>query len=401
MHVGIVGTGKMGTALLKFLVPTPYHITVLSRSANKAEKSRRKYFKKIEREFKRGEISEEEYNHIKAVRKFTHKIEELAGCQLVVESIVEDFEAKMSLFRKLEAVLDKNAILVTNTSAIPISDLADKLLYKNRFCGLHFFHPVFMMNLVEIIRIADTQPRLIELLKDFSRQIGKKPIVVLDGPGSVLNSILVYYYLEAFYILESGLALPSQIDKLAKQYFYTGPCESVDTIGIDLFVTGLKIQSRPDSFCPVRWTDYPMEKVDIEKSGGRDGFYVPYLFRKLIVENRREAGVARKVYDFEDKPEFYIDETSMTTRVMPKASQKEKDLIAKRLLYALFNGAIDAAQKGMSSVEELDIGLKEVLWMDQGPFAMMKKIGRKKVQEDFDYLVNNVGKRFTQTALSL
>lgn len=401
MHVGIVGTGKMGSALLKLLASTPYHITVLTRSADKAEKSRRKYFKKIDREFKRGGISEEKYNHIKAVRKFTHKIEELAGCQLVIESIVEDFEAKTSLFRKLESVVNKDAILATNTSAIPISNLAEKLLYKNRFCGLHFFHPVFMMNLVEIIRRADTQPRLIELVKDFSRQIGKKPIVVLDGPGSVLNIILVYYYLEAFYILESGLALPLEIDKLAKQYFYTGPCESVDTIGIDLFVTALKIQSRPDSICPVRWTDDPLEEVDSEKSGGRKGFYVPHLFRKLIAENHREAGVAKGVYDFEDKPGFYLNETGMTSRVTSNASRKEKDLIAKRLLYALFNGAIDAVQKGMSSVEELDTGLKEVLWMNQGPFAMMKKIGREKVQEDFDYLLNNVGKRFTQTALSL
>lgn len=400
MHVSIVGTGKMGTALLKLLASTPYHVIVLARSADKAEKSRRKYFKKIEREFKRGGISEKEYNHIKAVRKFTHKIEELAGCQLVIESIVEDFEAKTSLFRKLESVVNKDAILATNTSAIPISDLAEKLLYKNRFCGLHFFHPVFMMNLVEIIRRADTQPRLIELMKDFSRQIGKKPIVVLDGPGSVLNIILVYYYLEAFYILESGLALPLEIDKLAKQYFYTGPCESVDTIGIDLFVTSLKIQSRPDSICPVRWTDDPLEEVDSEKSGSRKGFYVPHLFRKLIAENRREAGVAKGVYDFEDKPGFYLDETGMTSRVPSNASRKEKDLIAKRLLYALFNGAIDAVQKGKSSVKELDTGLKEVLWMDPGPFAMMKKIGREKVQEDFDYLLNNVGKRFTQTALS-
>lgn len=401
MHVGIVGTGKMGSALLKFLASTPYHITVLASGADKAEKSRRKYFKKIEREFKRGGISEKKYNHIKTARKFTHKIEELAGCQLVVESIVEDFEAKTSLFHKLESVVDKDAILVTNTSAIPISDLAAKLLYKNRFCGLHFFYPVFMMNLVEIIRRTDTQPRLIELMKDFSIQIGKKPIVVLDGPGSILNNILVYYYLEAFYILESGLALPSKIDKLAKQYFYTGPCESVDTIGIDLFVTGLKIQSRPDSICPVRWTDGPLKDIGSEKSGGREGFYVPHLFRKLISENRREAGVTKKVYDFEDKPEFYIDETGMTSRVTPDASRKEEELIAKRLLYALFNGAIDAAQKGMSSAEELDTGLKEVLWMDQGPFAMMKKIGREKVQEDFDYLLNNVGKRFIQTALSL
>lgn len=401
MHVGIVGTGKMGTALLKLLASTPYHITVLASGADKAEKSRRKYFKKNEREFKRGGISEEKYNHIKTARKFTHKIEELSGCQLVVESIVEDFEAKTSLFHKLESVLDKDAILVTNTSVIPISDLAEKLLYKNRFCGLHFFHPVFMMNLVEIIRIADTQPRLIELLKDFSIQIGKKPIVVLDAPGSVLNVVLLYYYLEAFYLLESGLDLPSKIDKLAKQYFYTGPCESVDTIGIDLFITALKIQSRPDSLSPVRWTDDPVEEADSEKSGGREGFYIPHLFRKLLAENRREAGLIKKIYDFEDTPEFYIDETGMTSRVTSNTSRKEKDLITKRLLYALFNGAIDVVQNGLCSVEELDTGLKELLWMDQGPFAMMKKIGKEKVQEDFDYLLNNVGKRFTQTALSL
>ena len=402
MHVGIVGTGKMGAAIFKLLSAKPYSITVLAIDEDEAEKNRRKYFERVKRMLKRKRISKEDYRRERDSRTFTARIEELAGAQLVIEAIFEDYAAKVSLFQELESVLDRNAIMVSNTSAIPIASMAEKLWHRDRFCGLHFFHPVRIMKPVEIIKTVHTPPQLVEFLRYFCAQIDKKPFVFMDAPGSVVNIILVYYYVEAFYMLESGFALPSQIDALAKRFFYAGPCESVDTIGLDLFVREFKILSFPGSLFPFRWTENPQEKLPDPENQGREGFYIPHLFRKLLAENRLGKSESRGIYlhekerPMDDKAEYYIDETGTTPRTAPIQTQEDQDLAAKQLLYAIFNGVIEAYRKGIGSKEDFDLAIKEVLLMKEGPFTMMKNIGINNVQKEFDFLAVHVGKRFRQ-----
>lgn len=402
MNIGIIGYGKMGSAIFKLLASKGYNnITVLIRSKEKAIDSEKKLFKTLRRSLKRGTITEDDFLRRKESLRFTSRLEDLTSMDMVIEVAAESYEEKAQIFRKLESVVDRNTVLVTNTSSISIESLARNLKHKERFCGLHFFHPVLLIDLVEIITWHETPAELIEFLRNFCRQVDKKPIVVLDAPGSVINAILAYYYVEALYILEEGLALPSKIDELAKRSLYIGPCESMDVIGIDFFIGALERAATPGSLMPIRWTEASGAELSKNAIGGREGFFVPYLFRKLVSENRFGKKVSRGIYLYQgntpsdDEPEFYID----LTRSSPSQNISKRDeLVAKRLLYSIFNGSIYSLQMGMSSLQELDLGVKEVLHIKEGPFAMMKAMGKQKLKEEFDFLSQNAGKRFEQTS---
>lgn len=401
MNIGIIGYGKMGSAIFKLLASKHYNIIVLIRSKEKLIDSEKKLFKTLQRSLKRGAITEDDFLRKKESLRFTNRLEDLASMDMVIEIITESCEEKANIFRKLESIVDRNTVLVTNTSSISIESLAGNLKYKERFCGLHFFYPVLLIDLVEIIKWHETKVELIEFLKHFCKQVGKKPIVVLDAPGSVINAILAYYYVESLYILEEGLALPSEIDELAKKFFYIGPCESIDVVGIDFFIGALEKGAASGSLCPIQWTETSQTEISKEDLGGREGFFLPYLFRKLVSENRLGKKVSRGIYLYQgntpsdDKPEFYIN----PARSFQSQNISNRDeLVAKRLLYSIFNGSIYSLQMGMSSLQELDQGVKEVLHIKEGPFTMMKAMGKQKLKEEFDFLSKNTGKWFEQTS---
>jgi 3-hydroxyacyl-CoA dehydrogenase len=402
MNIGIIGYGKMGSAIFKLLTNTPHHIFVLNRSEEKAKEREEKFFKGLERSLKRGAISEEMFAKQKGSVKFIHRWEDLATADIVIETATEIYEEKVDIFHRVESVIDKNAVLVTNSSSNPIKALSEELRYQERFCGLHFFHPVLIINLVEIIKWKEDQTELVGFLKDFCNQIGKKSIVVMDQPSSVINSILSYSYVEALYVLEEGLALPSTIDDISKRFFYIGPCESMDTIGFDFFIDALKRVAVPGSILPLYWEGASQAELSETDTGGRGGFHVPKLFWRLLSENRLGRKVSKGLYVYQgdkpvdDAPEFYID----PERYASFGSLSERnELIAKRILYSVFNGSIYSLQREITSLEDLDVGMREVLHMREGPFTMMRRMGQKKVKEDFDFLAQIAGKRFRQTSL--
>jgi 3-hydroxyacyl-CoA dehydrogenase len=224
---------------------------------------------------------------------------------------------------------------------------------------------------------------------DLCKGVGKQAIVAYDSPGSMINLILGHYYVEALYILEEGKALPSKIDAFSKKYFYVGPCESLDVIGIDFFIEVLAgIMGL-----------FSKSQAELSKtiSDVREGYYMPYLFDKLISENRLGKKVSRGIYLYEkdqpvdDAPEFYVKPAHAP---LHRDSEKLDELIEIRLLYSVFNGCLYCIKKAVSSLEEVDLGVKEILLMKDGPFAMMQRIGKHKLKENFDFLAQNVGQRF-------
>ena len=133
--------------------------------------------------------------------------QQIAGCDLVVEAIVEQAAAKRELFASLDAMASDDTILASNTSTLPITKLADGLTHADRFCGLHFFNPVHRMPLVEVIRGAATSQSTIDRAVALARQLGKSPIVVNDGPGFLVNRLLMPYMNEAALLAGEGVPL--------------------------------------------------------------------------------------------------------------------------------------------------------------------------------------------------
>jgi 3-hydroxybutyryl-CoA dehydrogenase len=161
--------------------------------------------------------------------------EELVPADLLIETVVEDAEIKEDVFRRADAVLPEGAVLASNTSSIPISSLAAATSRPERVIGMHFFNPVPVMSLVEVVRGRDTSDETAEAIVELARELGKTPAVAIDFPGFVSNRILMPYINEAVWALQDGVAEPEAIDTIAKLGFNhpLGPLALADLIGLD------------------------------------------------------------------------------------------------------------------------------------------------------------------------
>ena len=181
----------------------------------------------------KGKISQEDSVAIAARIKGTETVD--VPADLVVEAIVEDAEAKRKLFAAIEKVVSPSAIITSNTSSIPITQLASALRHPERFAGLHFFNPATVMKLVEIISGAATDPQVVEKLQQVVKSLGKVSVIASDAPGFIVNRVARHYYVEALKLVEEGVASHQQIDELLRASgFKMGAFELMDLIGIDI-----------------------------------------------------------------------------------------------------------------------------------------------------------------------
>jgi 3-hydroxybutyryl-CoA dehydrogenase len=153
---------------------------------------------------------------------------------LVIEAVIEKLEVKQKMFAELEKINGKECILTSNTSSIPITQIASVLKHQRRFAGLHFFNPAPMMKLVEVIKGASSSDATIEKLIAFSNALGKTPVSVKDSPGFIVNRVARHYYVESLRILEENVADINTVDQLMRSVgFKMGPFELMDLIGVD------------------------------------------------------------------------------------------------------------------------------------------------------------------------
>jgi 3-hydroxyacyl-CoA dehydrogenase/enoyl-CoA hydratase/3-hydroxybutyryl-CoA epimerase len=165
----------------------------------------------------------------------------VANADLIIEAIFENPEAKKSLYAKLEQDMKPGAVLATNTSSIPLEELRTGLKDPDRFIGLHFFNPVALLPLVEVVRCADTAQEVLDLGFAFVKRIGKFPLETASSPGFVVNRILAPYMTEAMHLVEAGIGL-SNIDRVAVDFgMPVGPIELVDSVGLDVVLHVSKV----------------------------------------------------------------------------------------------------------------------------------------------------------------
>lgn len=201
--------------------------------------------------------------------------EQLATCNLVIEAVVENEAVKKEVYRRLEPKLSPTGILASNTSTIPISKLAEGLKHPERFCGIHFFNPVRKMKLVEVIRGRRTNDQTIATAVQFAKGIGKMPIVVNDGPGFLVNRLLLPYMNEALVLVGEGAEI-NEVEQAAKRFgMPMGPIALYDMVGLDtaLFAGIVLCQAFPDRFSGSPLVPDLVEAGRLgEKSGA--GFFV-------------------------------------------------------------------------------------------------------------------------------
>jgi 3-hydroxybutyryl-CoA dehydrogenase len=232
--VCVCGAGTMGNGIAQVAASAGFPVILYELNASVLEKAKEAIINNLDFLVNRGKLTEERKEEILARIKFTGNAGDCIS-DLVVEAIIEKPEAKSSLFNQLAAINKPDSIFTSNTSSISISRLAKTMSHPSRFAGLHFFNPAPLMKLVEVVKGDHTDPSVITELVDFSKIVGKIPVICRDAPGFIVNRVARPYYIESLRLVENRTCEMEAIDRLlVDRGFKMGPFRLMDLIGNDI-----------------------------------------------------------------------------------------------------------------------------------------------------------------------
>lgn len=233
-HVGVLGGGRMGAGIAHAFLISGSRVSVVERNDEEAEAARTRVLDSVAASIKRGLAAEAD--ELASRLSVTTDAAVFAGVGLAIEAVPENLELKLSSLARVEAELASDAVLASNTSSIPITQLAESLSRPAQFIGMHFFNPVPSSSLVELVRHTGVSEALLATANDWVRALGKTAITVSDSPGFASSRLGITLALEAIRMVEQGVASPEDID-LAMQLGYrhpTGPLRTSDMVGLDV-----------------------------------------------------------------------------------------------------------------------------------------------------------------------
>ena len=203
--VGVVGCGLMGSGIAQVSAQSGFQTVVREVNTELVEKGLKGIEKNLARLVEKGTIAEQAKNEIRGRLKGVTSLDELKDCDVIVEAIIEQLPTKRELFSALDGLCPAHTIFASNTSSLTITEIAAATKRPQRFVGLHFFNPVPVMKLVEVVRTIATDPAVYEEMVSFGAQFGKTPVRAQDGGGFIVNRLLVPYLLDAIRALEEGV----------------------------------------------------------------------------------------------------------------------------------------------------------------------------------------------------
>ena len=233
--VGVVGCGLMGAGIAQVSAASGYKTIVREVNQGLLDKGLGRIRKFLDDGVAKGKVTTEQRDGTLGNLSGATDFGAMASCDLIVEAIIENIDEKSAAYTALESVVGAHAILASNTSSLCITELAARTKRPDRFGGLHFFNPVPLMKLVEVVRGLTTSDETYQSLMDFSRSLGKEPITAPDKPGFIVNRLLVPYLLDAIRCYERGLGTIEDIDKGMKLGcgHPMGPLTLLDFVGLD------------------------------------------------------------------------------------------------------------------------------------------------------------------------
>jgi len=272
----VVGAGTMGTGIAQLSAMAGFHTILYDLSDSSIDKALQNIGKNIDGGIKRNKIKAEDKAPILSRIQASIDPYELKG-DFIIEAILEDPDIKVDLFKQLASFNRPDAIFASNTSSIPITQIAARVPNPGRVVGMHFFNPAHIMKLVEVISGAATDPAVAQLTFDLAIKLGKKAVMAKDAPGFIVNRVARHFYVESLKTLEEQVADFETIDALMENNgFRLGPFRLMDLIGIDtnLAVTKSMYQSffNEAKFRPSRIQKQKVDAGQIGKKSGK-GFY--------------------------------------------------------------------------------------------------------------------------------
>jgi 3-hydroxybutyryl-CoA dehydrogenase len=233
--VGVLGAGVMGNGIAQVFASSGYEVVMRDIEDRFVEGGMKQINKNLDRSVEKGRISAEDKNAVLSRIKGTTKMEDLKDMDFVVEAVIEDATLKKNVFKELEGLCKADILFATNTSSISITELAASTSNPDKFIGMHFFNPVPVMKLVEVIRGIATSDETTQTVVELSKKLGKIPVEVNDYPGFVSNRVLMPMINEAVYCLMEGVGTKEAIDDVMKlgMNHPMGPLALADLIGLD------------------------------------------------------------------------------------------------------------------------------------------------------------------------
>jgi 3-hydroxybutyryl-CoA dehydrogenase len=233
--VGVAGCGLMGSGIAQVAAMSGFDTVVREVSQPLLDKGLASVEKSLAKFVEKGTLSAEQKAQIQARLRPTLKLDDFADCDLVIEAIVENLDRKRELFSELDRKVKPQAIFASNTSSLSITELMTATARAPRFLGLHFFNPVPLMKLVEVVKTVVTDPEIVETGLDYGRRVGKTPILTSDRGGFIVNRLLVPYLLDSIRAVEEGLGSIEDIDNGMKLGcgHPMGPLTLNDFVGLD------------------------------------------------------------------------------------------------------------------------------------------------------------------------
>lgn len=279
--VGVVGCGLMGSGIAQVCAQAGCEVVVREVNQELVDKGLKGIEKNLQRLVEKGALSETERDHTRARLRGTTSLSELRDADLVIEAITEQLPAKKELFGELDRLCPKTTIFASNTSSLSITEMAFSTQRPERFIGLHFFNPVPVMKLVEVIRTIATDSQVFEQAVSFAERLGKVPVRTVDRTGFIVNRLLVPYLLDAIRALEEGVGSIPDIDNSMKLGcgYPMGPFTLLDFVGLD--------------------TTYYIAEIMFHEFREKR-FAPPPLLKRLVAAGWHGRKAGRGFYDYSD-----------------------------------------------------------------------------------------------------
>ena len=280
-EVGVVGCGLMGSGIAQVAAAAGFSTTVVEANRELCDRGMANISKRLERLVEKGSLSVDEHAAVRQRLRAATELSQLANCDLVIEAITEDAEEKCKLWRTLDPLLRPDAIRASNTSSVSITEMMMATSRPERFLGMHFFNPVPVMTLVELVKTLATDPEVYEAAVAFTRKLGKTAVHTTDRPGFIVNRLLVPYLTDSIRGLEEGVGSITDIDRAMKLgcNHPMGPFVLMDYIGLD--------------------TVYSIANILFEEF--REArFAPPGLLKRLVIAGRLGRKSGKGFYDYSD-----------------------------------------------------------------------------------------------------
>ncbi|MCA1020885.1 3-hydroxybutyryl-CoA dehydrogenase [Halobacillus litoralis] len=276
--VMVLGAGQMGAGIAQVFAQAGFYVKLNDRDQEALNKGRDGIEKRLERAVDKGRMTDGKRDETLKNLTITTDLQDASDCDLVVEAVVENMKVKIDVFQQLDEITPPHAVLATNTSSLPITEIAAATKRPEQVIGMHFMNPVPVMKLVEIIRAIQTSDETYASVKDMAEKLQKTPVEVEDFPGFVSNRILMPMINEAIYTVHEGVASPEDVDAVMKlgMNHPMGPLTLADFIGLDTCLYIMEILH--DGFGDSKYRPCPLLRKYVKagwlgKKSGR-GFYI-------------------------------------------------------------------------------------------------------------------------------